>query len=356
VNKESDKYESATGEGLRGGGDGPLPGVRFEPTAGPDGFRVVAPTLADDEGWEGNKRSFKFLEHLVNSAPPPLQTPRAPRVQPTQSSTGDDARDDDDDGAADDNNTALDCGRAAAAGVTPWIRLRRKIDRAVVLTILSALPDIRQAYGAANALSGPRQDGRNCFELLGYDILVTQAGRVNILEVNHSPSLFCDTSLDTAIKSRVVSDVFRLLEPHIPDVKKCGDSAYAKHQVKPLTNHLFARAERNSLFRRVYPLPMNAEDGGASSIAPGPKSADCGVKLSGEEAAYNQATMDAYSTALDVATRVFGGPAAKPVTPESQSNVLLPAARDKQQAARRESTSLLPRLSGSGSRQQAPVK
>ena len=304
VNKESDKYEAAEGGG-GGGSDGatPLPGVVFRPFMG----HPLPPTLTRDDGWTGNKRSFHFLEAFVNDNVKLLQ-PAPPTGPPGSRSTGKDketASDgDDDDGGGDG-----DAGASASStpAVSSWIRLRRKIDRAVVLTILSAMPELRQAYSAANAMSGPRQDCRNCFELLGYDVLVTQAGHVHVLEVNHSPSLFCDTPLDTAIKSKVVSDVFRLIEPHVPDIRKLGDSAYGKHIARPVVQTSFAKAQKTVGFRRVYPLSSRLD----------PES-EGGGECSDDDVLYKQKTMELYEEALQRSGQVFGG-ASKPVTPESEA-------------------------------------
>lgn len=51
---------------------------------------------------------------------------------------------------------------------------------------------------------------KNCFELLGFDILIDKALNPWLLEVNLSPSLACDSMLDQRIKSNVISDLFNL--------------------------------------------------------------------------------------------------------------------------------------------------
>lgn len=50
----------------------------------------------------------------------------------------------------------------------------------------------------------------NCFELLGFDILVDSALNPWLLEVNLSPSLSCDSALDQHIKANLISDLFNL--------------------------------------------------------------------------------------------------------------------------------------------------
>jgi Tubulin-tyrosine ligase family len=50
----------------------------------------------------------------------------------------------------------------------------------------------------------------NCFELLGFDILVDDNLKPWLLEVNLSPSLNCDSPLDQKIKAELISDLFTL--------------------------------------------------------------------------------------------------------------------------------------------------
>jgi hypothetical protein len=63
----------------------------------------------------------------------------------------------------------------------------------------------------------------NCFELLGFDILIDDTYEPWLLEVNLSPSLNCDSPLDHKIKSNLISDLFNLAgmihidERHVSD-------------------------------------------------------------------------------------------------------------------------------------------
>ncbi len=51
----------------------------------------------------------------------------------------------------------------------------------------------------------------NCFELLGYDILIDSDLKPWLMEVNLSPSLATDSPLDVKIKSNLMVDTFNLV-------------------------------------------------------------------------------------------------------------------------------------------------
>lgn len=51
----------------------------------------------------------------------------------------------------------------------------------------------------------------NCFELLGYDILIDSDLKPWLMEVNLSPSLATDSPLDVKIKSNLLIDTFNLV-------------------------------------------------------------------------------------------------------------------------------------------------
>lgn len=51
----------------------------------------------------------------------------------------------------------------------------------------------------------------NCFELLGFDILIDDLLQCWLIEVNLSPSLGCDSPLDQKIKGNLMADLFSLI-------------------------------------------------------------------------------------------------------------------------------------------------
>jgi tubulin polyglutamylase TTLL5 len=51
----------------------------------------------------------------------------------------------------------------------------------------------------------------NCFEVFGYDILLDSELKPWLLEVNLSPSLACESPLDTTIKANLIADTFTLI-------------------------------------------------------------------------------------------------------------------------------------------------
>lgn len=75
----------------------------------------------------------------------------------------------------------------------------------------------------------------NCFEILGFDILIDSDLKPWLLEVNLSPSLACDSPLDMAIKSTLVCDSLNLAGVKRFDRKKESLNKI-KHRMKGLYN------------------------------------------------------------------------------------------------------------------------
>lgn len=96
-------------------------------------------------------------------------------------------------------------------------------------TLLSILPSLSHEYLACFGKS-KSEGGYRCFEVLGFDIILDEQLKPWLLEVNHSPSLHCDTDLDTQVKSSVVRESLLLgslrrqdvLLSHTPTAKDGG--------------------------------------------------------------------------------------------------------------------------------------
>lgn len=81
----------------------------------------------------------------------------------------------------------------------------RQIEDIIIKTILSAEPHINSAFDQYVPSSN------NCFELLGFDILIDEVLQPWLIEVNLSPSLGCDAPLDQKIKGNLMADLFTLV-------------------------------------------------------------------------------------------------------------------------------------------------
>lgn len=84
----------------------------------------------------------------------------------------------------------------AQAGLCDWL-LWQRVAAIVVLTVLAQVPSIPPTA--------------NCFEFLGFDILVDSSLRPWLLEVNLSPALGNDCDVDPAVKKPMLHDLFDLL-------------------------------------------------------------------------------------------------------------------------------------------------
>lgn len=70
----------------------------------------------------------------------------------------------------------------------------------------------------------------NCFELFGFDILVDDTLKPWLIEVNLSPSLGCDTPLDTKVKASLLTDLLTLVG--VPAISPLMKASYDNKGVK----------------------------------------------------------------------------------------------------------------------------
>jgi hypothetical protein len=84
----------------------------------------------------------------------------------------------------------------------------------IVKTLLMSQPHLEHNYKTC-ASKSHAQNNRQCFQILGYDIMLDSKLKPWLLEVNESPSFNDDTETDRIVKQGLIEDTFRLL-----DVKK----------------------------------------------------------------------------------------------------------------------------------------
>ena len=93
----------------------------------------------------------------------------------------------------------------------------KKIEDIIIKTIISG----ENVINNATEMFVPYSN--NCFELLGFDILIDDTFEPWLLEVNLSPSLNCDSPLDQKIKSNLIADLFNLAGMVHIDERGAGD-------------------------------------------------------------------------------------------------------------------------------------
>ena len=71
----------------------------------------------------------------------------------------------------------------------------------------------------------------NCFEMLGFDVLIDDKQEPWLLEVNLSPSLNCDSPLDQKIKADMICDLFNLAGVVHMEDRVGNDQQFAKKSV-----------------------------------------------------------------------------------------------------------------------------
>lgn len=130
-----------------------------------------------------------------------------------------------------------------------------KIHDIIIKTIITAEDKI---YNSTRKYCAHRS---NCFELLGFDVIIDSELKPWLLEVNLSPSLSSDSPLDMKLKSSLVADMFNLI-----GVKKFDRRKESMNKVKHRMKGLYARGK--SLNTRYTYNFMNGKpataDAGAS--------------------------------------------------------------------------------------------
>lgn len=138
-----------------------------------------------------------------------------------------------------------------------------RVEDLVVKSIISVEG---QVYSAME-MSVPFRD--NCFEVLGFDILLDAEFRPWLLEINLSPSMNTDSPMDLKIKGSMVADMFTMVGVVPLDQRYSADKTYLVNGTKAVHDRDFKRdfarhqehvireteeeAQRAGGWKRIYP-------------------------------------------------------------------------------------------------------
>ena len=82
----------------------------------------------------------------------------------------------------------------------------------------------------------------NCFELLGFDVLIDSDLKPWLLEVNLSPSMANDSPLDTSIKSNLICDTFTIC-----GIKRFDRKKESMNKIKHRMKGLYGKGKKTGL-------------------------------------------------------------------------------------------------------------
>lgn len=183
----------------------------------------------------GNKRDLQYMEEVINSIP-----------------------------SCELSEEAMDHLMLTYGGKTRWECVRQAIDECITLTILSGVDVLRREYHGAVDRSRQSRDGGAiaCFELLGFDVMLrSRTLQPVLMEVNHSPSLFCDTEFDFHLKQTVLKDCLQIVGCKTPPLSEC----LPKTRYEKAVQKISALQQKCSTNRRTEKTKnecslLNAED------------------------------------------------------------------------------------------------
>ncbi|XP_017051007.1 tubulin polyglutamylase ttll6 [Drosophila ficusphila] len=107
------------------------------------------------------------------------------------------------------------------------------VDDAIIKTLISAWPTLKHNYNVCF----PKHDKiQASFQLLGFDILVDWKLKPYILEVNHTPSLCADESVDMEVKRPLIRDTLNMLSTALVDKEQIIRDDRTEHRARLLRN------------------------------------------------------------------------------------------------------------------------
>ncbi len=116
-------------------------------------------------------------------------------------------------------------------------------------TLVAAQPILAQTHNSTKR----REVVSNCFEILGFDVMLDRKYKPWLIEVNHSPSFSTDAPIDQEVKSAVIGHALFLLNVSRFDRKrqKKNDSKDAKDRLFKPPNRGLDALQHNLRFLGV---------------------------------------------------------------------------------------------------------
>jgi hypothetical protein len=143
----------------------------------------------------------------------------------------------------------------------------KRIQDAVVKTVLMVQPQLEKLmkpWFPTEEGASFHHLGSQCFEILGFDIMLDSKMKPWVLEVNHSPSFTCDSPLDLEIKSGVIHHALQLVHPTSHAQKK-----YQKDQKQKSLSRLFqpkSKPMEASSMERLKTPKLQREESDATMV------------------------------------------------------------------------------------------
>ncbi|GLC44290.1 Tubulin polyglutamylase ttll5 [Pleodorina starrii] len=114
-----------------------------------------------------------------------------------------------------------------ARGLGPgWLAVWRQVCDIVAAAVIAAEPRMNTEF----KMKVPHRN--NCFEVWGFDIMLTDSFRAWLIEANTCPSLAADSGLDMRVKGAMVSELMHMLGPVPYDVEVYEKAAEARRQAR----------------------------------------------------------------------------------------------------------------------------
>ena len=129
-------------------------------------------------------------------------------------------------------------GRASEAQCDEmWAEVKAVVSK----TLVALAPTVAATYALSADADGGADGGppRNCFQIIGVDLLLDSSLKPWLLEVNHNPSLTCDAEVDRRMKGGVVRSALELVAASANKWEGFDKAAY----VEKGRQHAAARVE-----------------------------------------------------------------------------------------------------------------